>query len=182
MREAANWHFDAHRFPTHMGHEPFEHHLERDAVERVQWTSSSHFIFSENLRCDQPGNPRTDHSPVAIPRFYFELQSIGQPNQIPARTMTNRTFRCRKAGGPVFWRAAETKLPTLSLPPGNHWGSTTLKDADLGQFCLRSRTCPRSDSLGRAISQVNLILPLAFRRGIAIAFRNTVQNILEKNV
>ena len=45
--ETANWHFDAHRFPTHMRDELFEHHLESDAVEWVQRTSSSHFMFSK---------------------------------------------------------------------------------------------------------------------------------------
>jgi|GEM_PF-3160541 len=52
----------------------------------------------------------------------------------------------------------------LRLTPSNHLPSTMLKDADLGQICLHSPTCPRSDTFGRATSSVDLILPLAQKK------------------
>ncbi|HQZ68757.1 MAG TPA: hypothetical protein PLY87_26905 [Planctomycetaceae bacterium] len=49
----------------------------------------------------------------------------------------------------------------LRLTPGNRLLLTMLKDADLGQICLRSPTSPRSDTFRSAASSVDLILPLA---------------------
>lgn len=42
MSEAANWHLLRHALPTHVRHELLKHHLQRDAIQRIQWSSSCH--------------------------------------------------------------------------------------------------------------------------------------------
>ena len=47
VRETANGHFHAHRFPTHIGHKLFQHHFKCDAVQRIERTPSRHFMRAE---------------------------------------------------------------------------------------------------------------------------------------
>jgi len=47
VREAANGNFLSHCLPTHVRDKLIEHHFQRDAVQWVQWTPSSHVIDTE---------------------------------------------------------------------------------------------------------------------------------------